>query len=80
MKEGRDLFARVISAQGGMVKAIGGFKGRELGELIRYAEGLERSDGRDEVIGTALIVAAERYLTKARAKAAKKARRARRIL
>jgi hypothetical protein len=63
-----------------VAKALAKLKGQELDALIHYAEGLEASDGRDEMIGTALLVAAQRYLDKVRAKAAKKARRARRIL
>lgn len=77
---GRELFARVISAEGGLAAEIRKLKGRELAALIHYAEGLADDDGRDEVIGQGLIVAAERYLKKAREKAEKKARRAKRIL
>lgn len=78
---GRELFARVISAEGGLAAEIRKLKGRELDALINYAEGHPAEDGiREEIIGTALLEAAGRYLKKARAKADKKARRAKRIL
>jgi hypothetical protein len=81
MKQGREAFAAVISAKGGVTRAVCKLKGRELEALIHYVEGLTPDDdARDEILGVALIVAAERYLERVRAKAAKKARRARRIL
>lgn len=79
MKEGRELFAEVVSAEG-LATAIGKLKGRQLAALISYAEGLPDDDGRNEVIAHALIVAAGRYLAKARKKAEKRKRRVRRIL
>lgn len=80
MKQGRDAFAKVIAAECGVAPAIRKLKGRELAALITYAEGLEDCDSRNEMIGTAIIVAANRYLARAERKAAKKVRRARRIL
>jgi hypothetical protein len=80
VKNGRDAFAKVISAECGMGKAVARLKGRELDALIHYAEGLGDEDGPNEIIGAALIVAAGRYLSRVRAKAAKRARRAKKIL
>lgn len=80
MKQGRDLFAHVIASQGGVAPAIRKLKGRQLAALIHYAEGLGDEDGPNDIIGTAVIVAAERYFAKTAKKAAKKARRAKRIL
>jgi hypothetical protein len=80
VKQGRELFAKVVSAEAGLVKAISAMKGRELDALITYAEGLPDDDGRNEVIGMAVIEAARRYLAKARKKAEKRMRRVRKVL
>lgn len=80
MKEGRDLFAYVLSSQAGLAGAIAALKGYQIAALISYAEGLPEDDGRDEVIGTALVVAAERYVQRARKKHAKRMRRVRKVL
>ena len=69
----------MVSAEGGVLAAVAALKGSELVALIHYAEGLERSDGRNEVIAQALIVAAGRYLERARRKTKKKLKKARRV-
>jgi hypothetical protein len=50
-------------------------KGVRLSALMHYAKGCEESTTRDEIMGLVLVVAAERYLAKQAAKAAKRVKR-----
>lgn len=82
MKSGRELYA--LAEQAGtkaLPRYIAGLKGRELNAILRYADRLHPSDElRDEIIGTTLIVAANRYLGRVRHKAEKRMRKARKAL
>lgn len=82
MKSGRDIYKELSAgnvAEG--LKRIRALNGRQLDALIHYVEGLsEVDDYPAEVMGAALLEAAGRYLEKVRRKAAKRLRRARKIL
>ena len=52
-----------------------GMKGVQLSALMHYAEGLAESTMRDQVMGLLLVVAAERYLAKQKAKVNKRVKR-----
>jgi len=52
-----------------------GMKGAQLSALMHYAKGCEPGQLRDEVRGLVMVVAADRYLAKQAAKAAKRVKR-----
>lgn len=82
MKEGRHIYETAeLAGPKALPRFIARLKGREIAALIHYAEGLHAgNESRDEIIGTALIVAAERYLARVKAKAEKRMRKARKAL
>ncbi len=76
MSAARKLYERwVVMTPAEQVKLLEGMKGGELAALLHYAEGREPTPTRDSVMGLVLVVAGERYLSKAEAKAEKKAKR-----
>jgi hypothetical protein len=68
VKRGRDLYAEICDLEHRamhMLKRLRDLKGGELLALRHYADGLEPSAETDLVLGTATLVAAERYFAKA---------------
>ena len=75
MKRGREIYGGLSRLdEAALLKRMRDLKGGELLALMHYADGLEPSAEVNLVIGTATLVAAERYLAKARKKQAKKAK------
>ena len=75
MKQGRKLHAEMLSLdEAAMLKRMRALKSSQLASLVHYTEGTPGSSMLELIQGTALIVAAERYLAKARRKQMKKAK------
>ena len=81
MKSGRKAYSYAQAKASEHVPGyLRGLKGAELDALVVYAGGVTASAERDEILAQALIEAANRYLVRARKKAAKLVRRAKLVL
>ena len=78
MKKGREIYQELARLdEGALLKRVRDLKSAELLALMHYAEGLEPDQVNELMVGTALLIAAERYFARARKK---QNRRVRRIL
>ena len=81
MKRGREIYQRLAAADAGsLASEAAKLKGTDLAALLNHADGLPESEQLDEVIGVALLIGAQRYFAKVGQKAAKRKRRARKVL